>query len=74
MNKQFRQIYITVEQAEKIESLMHLARPTNRLHKPTIHSFSRELLNFALHSLEQNLNEQNAKEPTENEPQRPDSI
>lgn len=52
MNKQFRQVYITEEQAQKImELVMPLMPRVNRLAQPTIHSGVRCCVDFALAEL-----------------------
>lgn len=53
MNPKFRQVYITAEQAEKIQALaMPLMPKVNRLAQPTIHSTARALIDYALAQLE----------------------
>ena len=53
MNPKFRQVYITAEQAEKIQTaVMPIMPKVNRLSQPTIHSATRALIDYALAQLE----------------------
>ena len=53
MNPKFRQVYITAEQAEKIQTAVVPIMPkVNRLSQPTIHSATRALIDYALAQLE----------------------
>lgn len=53
MNPKFRQVYITAEQAEKIQAaVVPLMPKVNRLSQPTIHSATRALVDYALAQLE----------------------
>lgn len=73
MNSNYRNLVITASQLERLQALLPLHRPTGLRHRSSVHQLGRELLDYALETLEAKINE-NAKEPTENEPQRPDSI